>query len=148
MSETSPDANADRFQVRVTSDSHFSWVRTRLAVESTLMSWIRTSISLIGFGFTIVQFFARLQDMEGVAEAVRPNAPRYIGLAMIAAGVLGLVISAWQYRYMNRYLWSENFAPLAGIAGEKPIPTPILAICIVVALIGVFAFGAVFFRMI
>jgi hypothetical protein len=28
----------DRFQVRATSDSHFGWIRTRLALERTLMS--------------------------------------------------------------------------------------------------------------
>lgn len=33
--------------------SHFSWLRTRLSVERTLMSWVRTAIALIGFGFTI-----------------------------------------------------------------------------------------------
>src|SRR5262249_43401590 len=45
-----------RFEVRVTADSHFAWLRTRLAVERTLMSWLRTAVALIGFGFTIVQF--------------------------------------------------------------------------------------------
>ncbi|TIU04855.1 MAG: DUF202 domain-containing protein, partial [Mesorhizobium sp.] len=48
------DENPPRFEVHVTSDSHFSWLRTRLSVERTLMSWVRTSVSLIGFGFTIV----------------------------------------------------------------------------------------------
>ena len=36
--------------------SHFSWLRTRLSIERTLMSWVRTSTALIGFGFTIFQF--------------------------------------------------------------------------------------------
>src|SRR5215468_3174370 len=49
-----------RFEVRVTSDSHFAWIRTRLSLERTLMSWLRTAVALIGFGFTIVQFLERL----------------------------------------------------------------------------------------
>ena len=53
----------------MTSDSHFGWIRTRLAVDRTLLAWLRTSVSLIGFGFTIVQFFQRLQDASGVAPA-------------------------------------------------------------------------------
>ena len=58
--------NAARFEVRVTADSHFGWLRTRLSVERTMMSWLRTAVSLIGFGFAIVQFFERLQQMPGV----------------------------------------------------------------------------------
>jgi putative membrane protein len=64
-----------RFEVRPTSDSHFGWIRTRLSVERTLMSWVRTSVALIGFGFTIVQFFERLPKMTGVAPAILPEAP-------------------------------------------------------------------------
>ena len=75
-----------RFEVRPTSDSHFGWIRTRLALERTLMSWVRTSVALIGFGFTIVLFFEHLQAIAGVAPALRPQAPRYLGLALIAAG--------------------------------------------------------------
>ena len=35
-----------RFEVRTTSDSHFSWVRTRLSLERTLMSWVRTGTAI------------------------------------------------------------------------------------------------------
>ena len=70
-----------RFEVRPTSDSHFGWIRTRLSLERTLMSWVRTSVALIGFGFTIVQFFEHLHS-EVVAPALRPQAPRYLGLAL------------------------------------------------------------------
>jgi hypothetical protein len=61
--------NAARFEVRVTSDSHFAWVRTRLALERTIMSWLRTAVALIGFGFAIVR---RLRQMVHRAP-VRPG---------------------------------------------------------------------------
>ena len=142
---SNPADPAQRFQVHTTSDSHFSWIRTRLSVERTMMSWIRTSVSLIGFGFTIVQFFERLGHMENVAAALRPQAPRYIGLALIASGVAALVVSIWQYRWMLRYLWSANFEPLAGIE-KGPINTPLLAAALVLLVIGLFAFFAVLTR--
>ena len=72
-------------------------------------------VALIGFGFTIVQFFQRLRDAQGVAPPARPEAPRYLGLALIAAGVLSLVISTWQYRRIVHYLWSSQFKPIAGL---------------------------------
>lgn len=65
-----------RFEVHPTVETHFSWLRTRMSAERTLMSWVRTATALIGFGFTIVQFFERFNKMEGIAPAIRPEAPR------------------------------------------------------------------------
>ena len=89
---TDPEGHP-RFEVRVTATDHFAWLRTRLAVERTIMAWLRTAVSLIGFGFAIVQFFERMQEMPGAAPARIPNAPEYLGLALIACGVLALPIS-------------------------------------------------------
>jgi len=148
---TSEEPHA-RFDVRVTSDSHFGWIRTRLSVERTLMAWMRTSVSLIGFGFTIVQFFQRLNGTEGVVPALRPEAPRQLGLALIACGVLGLVISLWQYRRIVKYLWSDQFRVLAGTGKKDMAPiiaqSPVMAVVIAVIFIGVFAFGAVLMRLV
>ena len=141
-----PDPITNRFEVRVTADSHFSWLRTRLAIESTLMSWERTAVSLIGFGFTIVQFFDRVRDAPGVIPPVFPEAPRYLGLMLIFCGILGLVISLWQYKWSLRYLWSENFSPIAG-ATKEGMQTPTLAVGMLLVLIGLFAFFAVLFRL-
>ena len=135
----------DRFTVRMTSDSHFSWLRTRMSLERTLMSWVRTAVSLIGFGFTIVQFFERLGGMQGVAAPVRPQAPWYFGLALIASGILALVISVWQYRRTLLYLRGGEFASLGGLS-EGPVQTPLYVVSIVLIFIGLFAFGAVLTR--
>ena len=141
-----------RFEVRITSDSHFAWIRTRMALERTLMAWIRTGVALIGFGFTIVQFFQRFSDMEGVAPAVRPHAPRNLGLALMGAGVLALLVSGWQYRRVVHYMWSNEFKPLAGMTGKDMQPvfsqSPTLGVLITVTAIGIFAFFAVLWRMV
>jgi putative membrane protein len=54
-----------RFEVRATVDSHFGWIRTRLSVERTMMSWQHTAVALIGFGFAIVEYFNHLQQIPG-----------------------------------------------------------------------------------
>ena len=56
MSDPQSGEASGRFDVRVSADSHFAWIRTRLAVENTMLAYLRTSVSLIGFGFAIVQF--------------------------------------------------------------------------------------------
>ena len=142
MADEVRQPNAPR--VGSTAD-HFAWIRTRLALERTMMAWVRTSVALIGFGFTIVQFFERLHSTEGVAPALRPQAPRYLGLTLIAAGVITLLVSISQYRSVARYLLSKEFEPIAGF-GEVVRHTPIYAISIAMIFIGLFAFGAVFLR--
>jgi inner membrane protein YidH len=107
------NGKTSRFEVRPTAESHFSWLRTRMSTERTLMSWIRTATALIGF-FTIVQFFERFNKMEGVSPAHHPQAPRYLGLMLIGAGILGSIITLWEYRKLVRYLWHAEFGPSPG----------------------------------
>ena len=130
---------------RGSTSDHFAWIRTRLALERTMMAWVRTSVALIGFGFAIVQFFERLRSTEGAAPALVPLAPRYLGLALIATGLIASLVSIVQYRAVVRYLLSKEFEPIAGL-GEVVRHTPLYVISIVMIFIGLFAFGAVFLR--
>jgi len=146
-------AGANRFEVRATADSHFGWLRTRLSVERTMMSWLRTAVSLIGFGFAIVQFFERLEQVPGAQPAILPNAPPYLGLALISCGILALVVSIWQYGWTVRYLRSGSFAAIAGIEGAPSssnalLQTPVILVAIFLTGIGLFAFFAVALRLV
>jgi putative membrane protein len=105
------------------------------------MSWVSTAVSLIGFGFTIVQFFGRMQQMPGISPARFPDAPRYMGLALILCGIWGLLIAAREYRSALRCLWGENFSPIAGMA-KGGMRTPTVAITMLLIVIGTFAFFA------
>src|SRR5271157_4556189 len=146
MTDSHAAANAGRFEVRVTADSHFAWVRTRLSLERTMMSWLRTAVALIGFGFALVQYLNHLQQIPGARPAYLPTAPEYLGLALISCGVLALVISLWQYWWTVRYLWGASFAPIAGMTREG-IQSPVIVIAILLICIGVFAFFAVLLRL-
>ena len=116
-----------------------------MSTERTLTSWVRTATALIGFGFTIVQFFERFNKMEGVTPATHPGAPYHLGLALIGAGVVGLLISLWEYRGLLHYLWRDEFRPVAGVA-DAPGHTPLLAVTVLLLLIGLFAFSSVLLR--
>ena len=66
-------------------------VRTAFSSEQTLMSWMRTSVSLFTFGFSIAKFFNYLGEQQG---GVHLSAgPRRLGLALISLGILALVIA-------------------------------------------------------
>jgi putative membrane protein len=146
MADSNFTAGADRFEVRVTADTHFGWLRTRLSVERTMMSWVRTAVSLIGFGFAIVQFFQRLQQTPGTQAALLPAAPKYLGLALMSCGVLALVISIWQYNWTVRYLRSGPFAKVAGL--KEGMQSPVIAVAVLLTLIGLFALTAVLLRLV
>lgn len=66
--------------------------RTWMAYERTLMAWIRTATSMIGFGFTVYKFF------EG-----RPPNPhallssRDFAILMIGFGLISLVLATVQH---------------------------------------------------
>ena len=146
MVDSPRSANASRFEVRASASDHFAWIRTRLALERTIMSWLRTAVALIGFGFAIVEYFDRLKETPETRAALLPNAPKYLGLALISCGVLALVISLWQYFGTVRYLWEEPYAPIAGVTKEG-MQSPVIAVALLLMAIGLFAFVAVLLRL-
>ena len=117
-----------------------------MALERTFMAWMRTAVSLIGFGFTITQFFAHLRAMEGRAlKPMAEEAPRDLGLTLIAAGVVALVISSWQYHQALNYLRGPQFETIS-FGRRAAIHTPVFVAAMVLIGVGVAAFIAVFFR--
>jgi putative membrane protein len=115
--------------------THFSWIRTSLSAERTLMSWNRTSLSLIGFGFTIYQFFEKFQEATAGPDAPHPQAPRNLGLALILLGTVGTLIAMWQYWRLRRYLQCPEFAP-NGMREGLPVWSLTFAVAVFSAAIG------------
>src|SRR5512132_3102543 len=144
MTDSRTAASTGRFEVRATADSHLSAPAS--ASSARMMSWLRTAVALIGFGFAIVQYLSHLQPLPGGRPTYLPTAPEYLGLALISCGILALVISHWQYFWMVRYLWGGSFEPIAGMTKEGT-QSPVLAVAILLIGIGLFAFFAVLFRL-
>jgi putative membrane protein len=125
--------------------THFAWLRTRLAADRTLMSWNRTSLSLIGFGFTIYQFFEKFQEATAGANAPHPEAPRNLGLALVLVGTMGTLVALWQYWAVVRYLKGDEFQPNATREGLPTWSLPLLVTAFL-ALIGIVTTGWIAFR--
>ena len=61
MADSEQSSKTGRFEVKADVPTHFAWLRTRMSIERTLMSWLRTATALIGFGFTIFPVSAKVQ---------------------------------------------------------------------------------------
>src|SRR3954463_13248922 len=120
--------------------SHFAWIRTRLSVERTMMAWNRTSLSLIGFGFTIYTFFQKFQEATAGPDAPHPEAPRLLGLALISVGTLGTLIALFQYWQIKSYLKGDEFKP-NGLREGMPGWSLTLFVATFSAVIGVVTLG-------
>jgi putative membrane protein len=100
------------------------------------MAWIRTSTSLIAFGFTIFQFFEYLATNQRRHEPI--VSPWVIGMVMILMGLTGLTLASIQHRQAMKALRAE--------AG--PLPYSIAGIMAgFIAVLGCIALVVVAFRM-
>jgi putative membrane protein len=68
--------------------------RTRLAHERTMMAWIRTSASMISFGFGIYKFFDYFKGDHPVTQGI--VTPRRFAIFLIATGLIVLAGAAFQ----------------------------------------------------
>jgi putative membrane protein len=111
--------------------------RTRLAHERTLMAWVRTSASLISFGFTIYKFFQFL-DKEAPVERHGVLGPRRFALIMIGLGVTALAVATIEHHRQMR--------PLRPAAGGVPYSLAAV-VAALIACLGALGFISVSLRL-
>ncbi|MBE9042695.1 DUF202 domain-containing protein [Oscillatoriales cyanobacterium LEGE 11467] len=88
--------------------------RNRAAAERTLMAWIRTSISLISFGFGIDKIVSVLNEAVGVNNPIRFT--RILGLAFVSLGTLAMLGATVQHRQELRNIRKENYTYVPDIS--------------------------------
>lgn len=92
------DPESAKAETTLDAGTELAFERSRLASERTLMAWIRTSLSMISFGFTIYKFFQYLGESTG---GMGPrHGPLNLGRVMVVLGVLLLVpaiLQHWQF---------------------------------------------------
>ena len=89
---------------------------TRMAAERTLMAWIRTTLSMISFGFTIYKFIEVIQEQKS-SSLIRDHTARNLGLMLIGIGTFALIMAIVQhYKYLKllgltlrEKLWNLSF---------------------------------------
>jgi putative membrane protein len=113
--------------------------RTREAADRTLMAWIRTCLSLIGFGFGIAKF----RDI--LVEAGMRQGPEHFqstlifGLSFIALGIFGLLAAVIQHWRILQHIKFGNFQ----YTGFRPV---VMVTALILLIIGLFAFISILLR--
>ena len=98
------------------------------AADRTLIAWLRTAISLIGFGFAIGKGGDVLEAQGYVVESYRGL--QTVGLAMISLAVVGLMGSVVQNLRIEKRLAEEGFGRV------EPVPLG-LTMAVLVLLVGI-----------
>ena len=103
-------------------------VRTVMAADRTLMAWVRTALSMLGFSFTIYKF---LEEFESRRSLGGPDAAQHVGLFLAGLGTLSIVMGTIEYWATLREL---NGSDRLGLG------RPVLVVAMVLSLSGVALF--------
>lgn len=79
-------------------------IQTALALDRTLLAWIRTALTFIGFGFTLAKFVHDLIS-KGMLAGVQPWYPRQLGFALIGLGLVTLIAGGLEHYSLRKRIY-------------------------------------------
>ena len=117
-----------------------------MSADRTLMSVIRTSLSLISFGFTIYQVFEKLKDAGTLAHAA---APRNFGVTLVGIGIVMLVLGIiYHVQFMIGLRREREAMREAGLIHAESVfpPSMTLVTALVLLIVGIVAIFSMVFQ--
>lgn len=92
--------------------------RSRAAADRTLMAWIRTSLSLIGFGFGIPTIVRTIEQSQLSPKIDPVRFSVIVGLSFISTGMLGMALGLREHRRLLQQIESERYTYQASYSTE------------------------------
>ncbi len=133
---------ADEKEVKPNLTNELAKERNRASYDRTLMAWIRTAISLIGFGFAIAKSYEYIQmeEMESSGRFIDQfHAPLWFGISFIVLGMICISGGVIQHVKLVKQISSGQFT-----YGESRPLAKVVALILLV--IGIFALITIFQR--
>src|ERR1700677_3656755 len=95
------------------SPSESGKASSHLANERTFLAWIRTSISIIVFGFVVAKFGITLREFLRISgnAAHESGTSLMIGLGFMAMGIFMALVSGYRYQVTMRQIDAGDFKP-------------------------------------
>ena len=90
--------------------------REHQANERTFLAWLRTSISLIGFGLAIARFglFLQQSQAEETSDALQRTLlfdSQLLGISLITVGIIIVALAAFRYDQVYWQIERVNYRP-------------------------------------
>lgn len=112
--------------------------RTRAAEDRTLMAWIRTSLSLIGFGFGIPTIVRTIESTK-IGKDINPHHfANAIGLAFISIGMFAMYNALKDHRRILRQIQNDRYIYESSLMAEQ--------VGIAMLLVGLVSFVAILIK--
>ena len=108
--------------------------RNRAAAERTLMAWIRTSLSLISFGFGLDKIIAAIRSSASGGPAHAQLSVRLVAVSFVITGILAVVAATVQHRRVILRLRRQDYT-------YREEPSIALATAVLLTLIGLLTLG-------
>ena len=89
--------------------------RVHMANERTFLAWVRTSISIMAFGFVVEKFSLFVKQLSYyLGREATPPAPGYssiLGVILVALGAAIGLLAFVRYRSVERQIEEDTYAP-------------------------------------
>jgi putative membrane protein len=106
--------------------------RNLMAADRTLMAWVRTSLSLDSFGFTIYKLLKAFQQTGG--ELRQEHTPRNVGLFLTGLGTVAMLMGTVEYWYTLKELHEIK---------DFRLTRPSLIMALIMSVAGLFLFVSI-----